>query len=434
MISLEALQSKKEKVCVVGLGYVGLPLAVLLSDYFEVYGYDIHEQKVQELRAGVDRTGELHEGVPPHVRDRFSSDPSVIADSSFIIVAVPTPIDTSNTPDLTILEKASETVGTNLKEGSIVVYESTVYPGATEEVCIPILEKTSGLKAGTDFFVGYSPERVNPGDKEHTIDKIVKVVSGTDAASTDVIAGVYGAITQIHKAKSIKVAEAAKVIENTQRDLNIAFMNELAVLFSKMGISTYDVLEAAKTKWNFLNFTPGLVGGHCIGVDPYYLTFKAQEVGHTPEVILAGRGINSSMHSFVAQQITNKMTDMGKDLGSSNVVILGVTFKENVRDVRNSKVIALYQELKNAGANPVIYDPLADPEEIKNEYGISLSAKDDLPQADTLIAAVAHDEFKAMTPEDIKGLMNSKDLLLVDIKKIYDGEAIQRQGIEYWTF
>lgn len=433
MVSFDELQSKRASVCVVGLGYVGLPLAVILSQHFSVIGFDVNEKRVAELTAGTDATREVSSEDLGRASVRYTADPAAITESRFIIIAVPTPIDETNTPDLSILKAATTTVAEHLQSGSVVVYESTVYPGATEEVCLPILEQLSGLQSGTDFHIGYSPERVNPGDKEHTIDKIVKVVSGQDAASLELIASVYGTITQVFRAASIRVAEAAKVIENTQRDLNIALMNELAILFSKMGISIYDVLDAAGTKWNFLKFTPGLVGGHCIGVDPYYLTHKAEEVGHRPEVILAGRGINDSMHTFLAQQIADQMSAQGKDIGTSQIVILGLTFKENVPDIRNSKVALLYQELKRLGADPVIWDPHADAAEVQHESGFSLVAKEDLPAADTLVVAVAHDEFRALGARELKTMGNGDRLLVVDVKHVYDREEIESEGMMYWS-
>ncbi len=433
MSLFEDLTQRREHVCVVGLGYVGLPLAVLLSKTFSVFGFDIDEKKVDLLKQGHDGTGELDSETICNSGINFSVDPSVITRSKFIIVAVPTPVDEKNVPDLTILRRASALVGEHLSKGAIVVFESTVYPGATEEECIPALEGESSLVAGEDFFVGYSPERVNPGDAEHTIDRVTKVVAGMDDQTTHAIAQVYGTITNVFRASSIKVAEAAKVIENTQRDLNIALMNELAILFNKMDINTHDVLEAAGTKWNFLKFTPGLVGGHCIGVDPYYLTYKAESVGHTPEVILAGRGINNTMHKFVARQIIKTMVRMGKDVKSSQFLIYGVTFKENVRDVRNSKVASLYHELIDFGVQPVVYDPLADPAEVEREYGIVLSDKDDLPKADVLIIAVAHDEFKKITAQELKGLMNEGKLLCADLKNIFSREEVEQEGLEYWS-
>lgn len=433
MITFEKLQSKEEKVCVVGLGYVGLPLAVLLSNQFDVIGFDIHREKIEELKSGYDRMHEVSSEELAGSSLDYTCDASRISEAKYIIVAVPTPVDANNIPNLKIVEKASQMVGENMTDGSIVVFESTVYPGATEDICLPILEKASGKKHLEDFWVGYSPERVNPGDKEHTIDKITKVVSGSDKASCEVISQVYGTITNTYEAASIKVAEAAKVIENTQRDINIALMNELAMLFSKMDISVYDVLEAAGTKWNFLKFTPGLVGGHCIGVDPYYLTYKAQEVGHKPEMILAGRGINDGMHKFIASEIVKEMVSVGKDVSKSKFVVLGLTFKENVKDIRNSKVAELVLELQNYGVEPVVYDPIADPEEVKHEYGIELTKKEDLPKADTLIVAVAHEEFKHLTAEEIRQYMNHDNLLLVDIKHLYNGDDIEKHGIRYWS-
>jgi UDP-N-acetyl-D-galactosamine dehydrogenase len=433
MISFEALQSKQEKVCVVGLGYVGLPLAVLLSKHFAVIGFDINEKRIEALAAGIDHTAEVSAEALAAAEISYTTNPDAIAEAGFIIIAVPTPIDKNNTPDLTLLKKATEVVGGKLKKDAVVVYESTVYPGVTEEICMPLLEQASGLGAGVDFFVGYSPERVNPGDKEHTIDKVVKVVSGMDDATSELISRVYGSFTNTFKAASIRVAEAAKAIENTQRDLNIALMNELAVLFNKLGISTYDVLEAAGTKWNFLPFTPGLVGGHCIGVDPYYLTYKAKEVGHTPEVILAGRGINDSMHTFIAHRIIKEMIRMGKNLHQATIVIFGITFKENISDIRNSKVAALYRELKDFGLNPIIHDPLADPDEVKREYDIVLTPKEDLPKADTLVVAVAHDAFKDLSAADLRSRMNHENLLLIDIKHLYNKNELEAVGVNYWT-
>ncbi len=433
MINFKDLQSKKEKVCIVGLGYVGLPLAVLFSKHFDVIGFDINSLRINDLKDGTDKTGEVNDKDLTVSHIHYTDDQTEISNSKFIIVSVPTPIDENKIPDLSILKKATEMVGKNLTKDSVVVYESTVYPGVTEDICLPVLENQSGLQAGIDFKIGYSPERVNPGDKEHTIDKIIKVVAGMDEDSVNLMSEVYGTITNTFKASSIKVAEAAKAIENTQRDINIALMNELAILFNKMDISVYDVLDAANTKWNFLPFKPGLVGGHCIGVDPYYLTYKAREVGHNPEVILAGRGINDSFHKFVAHQIIKKMVGMGKDMQKSNIVILGITFKENIPDVRNSKVAEMYNELKNFGIIPVVCDPYADQEEVKREYGIELTKKEDLPKADTLIVAVAHDEFRSLTFDQLKDMMNHDNLLLVDIKKLYTKNEIENIDINYWT-
>jgi len=435
MVNFQEIQSKQAKICVVGLGYVGLPLAVLLAKKYTVIGFDINTKKIAELKSGVDRTGEVGTEGLKNSTIEFTTDPAKIKEAQFIIAAIPTPIDKYNKPDLFLVEKATQTIGQNLAKGAVVVYESTVYPGVTEEICLPILEKESGLKGGVDFKIGYSPERVNPGDKEHTIDRIVKVVSGMDKESLDVIDQVYGSITTggTFRATSIKVAEAAKVIENTQRDLNIALMNELAIIFAKMNFSIYDVLAAAGTKWNFLKFNPGMVGGHCIGVDPYYLTYKAEGIGHNPEVILAGRRMNDSMAKYIARQIIKKMAKAGNDFHQDKIAILGMTFKENVPDIRNSKVFTLYQEFKEYGLEPLVYDPYADKEEVKHEYGISLCDKKDLQNLNTIVVAVAHEEFKKMLPEDYKTMMNNKNLLIADIKHILNKENFEKLGINYWS-
>lgn len=433
MVSFEELKSKQEKICVVGLGYVGLPLTVQLAKHFKVTGFDINLQRINDLKQGIDCTNEVSREELDSVKIEYTNDPRSITEAKFIIIAVPTPIDEDKKPDLNLIEKSSQTVGQNLGKGSVVVYESTVYPGVTEEVCLPILERESGLKVEVDFKVGYSPERVNPGDKDHTIDKITKVVAGMDDESTQLLTDVYGTITKIFKANSIKVAEAAKVIENTQRDLNIALMNELAILFKKMNISVYDVLEAAGTKWNFLKLKPGLVGGHCIGVDPYYLTYKAQELGYDAKVILAGRGVNDQMPKFIAQEIVAEMKNLGREANQSQVVILGITFKENIIDTRNSKAAELCRELESRGLKVDVYDPLAIPEQVEKYYGLKLCEKKDLPKADALIVAVAHDEFKNMSAEELRSFMNDEDLLLVDIKRLYNRDKIEKQGINYWT-
>ena len=435
MLKFEEIQSKKAKICVVGLGYVGLPLAVLLAKKYEVIGFDINAKKIEELKNNIDRTGEVGtEGLKQTTID-FTADPVRIKEAKFIIAAIPTPVDEFNKPDLSLVEKATETVGRNLTVDAIVVYESTVYPGVTEEICLPILEKESGLRGGVDFKIGYSPERVNPGDKEHTIDKIVKVVSGMDEESLDVIDQVYGSITSggTFRASSIKVAEAAKVIENTQRDLNVALMNELAIIFNRMDFSIYDVLAAAGTKWNFLKFFPGMVGGHCIGVDPYYLTYKAEGLGHNPEVILAGRRMNDSMAKYIARQIIKKMANMGHDFHKDKVAILGMTFKENIPDIRNSKVFNLYKEFRDYGITPLVYDPQADKNEVQHEYGISLCNKEDLQHLNTIVVAVAHDEFKKLGVSDYKTMMNEKNLLVADVKHILKKEDFENSGINYWS-
>lgn len=432
MVSFDALLSKQEKIAVVGLGYVGLPLAVLLSKHFSVIGFDIDETKVQELNEGKEKMGEV-DSQELHSGDIiYTANQEKLKEAKFFIVAVPTPIDQYRQPDVSIIKSASKIVGANLTPGSIVVYESTVYPGVTEDICLPIIEKESKLQIKEDFWIGYSPERVNPGDKEHTIDRVVKVVSGINDASLDVIALVYETIAPIHKAPSIKVAEAAKVIENTQRDLNIALMNELAVLFHKMNISVYDVLDAASTKWNFLPFKPGLVGGHCIGVDPYYLTYKANEVGHTPEVILAGRRMNDSMHQFMAAEIVKKMIQKNVGLADLSVGIYGITFKENVSDVRNSKVAELVQELSLYGVNPKIHDLHANASALKKEYSLALVPKDDISDVDVLIIAVSHNEFVSLTPHELAKVVK-KGGLVVDIKHLYDKDAIESVGLDYWS-
>lgn len=432
MVTFDALNKKEEKICVVGLGYVGLPLAVLMSKYFSVIGLDINKKKIDELNSGVESMGEVDPATLKVGTIEYTADPTAVAQAKFIIVAVPTPVDEFNQPDLLLVRKATEMIANNLQEGSVIVYESTVYPGVTDEICVPILEKITGKKVGVGFSVGYSPERVNPGDKLHTIDKVIKVVSGYDAATLDLVAQVYGVLTTVHRASSIRVAEAAKVIENTQRDLNIALMNELAILFHKMGFSVYDVLAAAKTKWNFLPFEPGLVGGHCIGVDPYYLTYKAQEVGYHPEVILSGRHINDSMHKYIAHEVIKEVVRSGKDISQLNFVMLGITFKENVNDVRNSKVALLYKELTDFGIDCAVYDPIANPADIEHEYGIKMVQKEALPKADVLIVAVGHNEFRTMSPTELKNLANG-DTLLVDMKHIYKQEDIESAGMKYWS-
>lgn len=416
-----------------GLGYVGLPLAVLLSKHFSVIGFDIDARKIDELNSGIENMREVDPSELKSGDIVYTSDPESLKSAKFIIIAVPTPVDEHNTPDLTIIRKASEMVGKYITAGTILSFESTVYPGVTEDICGPIIEKVSGLKCGQDFFLAYSPERVNPGDKQHTIENVVKVVSGQTPETLEVVKGVYGAVTTVYPAVSIRVAEAAKVIENTQRDLNIALMNELAVVFNKMGISVYDVLAAAETKWNFLKFYPGLVGGHCIGVDPYYLTYKAQELGHTAEVILAGRHINDGMHKFIAEEIVKNILKSGKDIQKCNFVMLGITFKENVKDVRNSKAALLYDAFKSFGASPIVYDPLADAEMVKHEYGIEIETdKTKLPKADVLVVTVAHDEFKKLSVSEIQSMVNLQ-ALVADVKHIYNKTDIENANLHYWS-
>lgn len=433
MVTLDQLRNKQEKVCVLGLGYVGLPLAVLLSKHFSVIGFDIDKNKIEELKNGIEKMGEVSPDQLHSGDIVYTSDPSCLKDTKFIIIAVPTPVDAQNQPDLTILKKASEMVGKNISTGTILSFESTVYPGVTEEICGPIVEAASGLKSGSDFALAYSPERVNPGDKTHTIENVVKVVSGQNSETLEVVKGVYGSVTTVFSATSIRVAEAAKVIENTQRDLNIALMNELAIVFNKMGISVYDVLAAAETKWNFLKFYPGLVGGHCIGVDPYYLTYKAQQVGHTAEVILAGRHTNDSMHSFIAEEILRFAQTASKNISEVTIVMLGITFKENVKDVRNSKAALLYEALRSSSASVFVYDPLPDALQVKHEYGIDLETnKTNLPKADILVVTVAHDEFKNLSPNDLKE-MGKSDMLVADVKHIFQEQEIEKAGMKYWS-
>ena len=387
---------RTERIGVVGLGYVGLPVAVEFARHFDdVVGFDIDADKVAELRGGQDRTGEIEPAVLQASRVRYTSSPADLADRTFHVVAVPTPIDRDNRPDFSALIGASETVGTVLQRGACVVYESTVYPGATEEVCAPILERASGLRSGVDFKLGYSPERINPGDREHTLPRITKVVSGQDAETLERVAKVYGRIIPagVHRAPSIMVAEAAKVIENTQRDLNIALMNELALICGRLGIRTADVLAAANTKWNFLPFTPGLVGGHCIGVDPYYLTTKAQQLGYQPEVILAGRRINNRMSEHIATTLVKLLTSAGARVSDARVGVFGLTFKENVPDLRNSRVPDIIATLAEYGVDALVHDPLASPDEAQDHYGLSICSPDELVALDGLVLAVPHDAY-----------------------------------------
>ena len=405
-------------VCVVGLGYVGLPLAVELSKYFPTYGFDIKESRINTLKLCFDPTGEVGSNELKNSTIKFENDPNVISKSNFIIIAVPTPIDEHKIPDLSPLYKSSETVGKFLSPGSTVVYESTVYPGVTEDECVPVIEKSSGLKWKKDFFVGYSPERINPGDKVHTLSSIVKIVSGDCEETLEKVAQVYGTVVKagIHRAPSIKIAEAAKVIENTQRDINIALMNELRIIFDKMGISTKDVLRAASTKWNFLPFEPGLVGGHCIGVDPYYLAFKAEEIGHHPQIIMAGRRINDAMGKYFARELIKKMINKNISIMGSNILICGITFKENVPDIRNSRVIDIIKELNQFGVFPHVWDPVADKNEVKEEYNIDL-IDTPLPQHyHGILIAVKHKVFLSGGKAQIENLLH-KTGTVFDIKE-----------------
>ena len=434
MVTFDLLISKEDRVGVVGLGYVGLPLAVHLSKYFSVIGYDADKKRVQELVSGYDRTREIDKKDLAKAKVTFTDDPKSLHLSRFIIVAVPTPVDSQNIPDLGLLVSASTTAGKHMALGSCVVYESTVYPGVTEEVCVPILEKTSGLKFGVDFTVGYSPERINPGDKTHTLDKIVKIVSGSDDETARLLSSVYGKVTEagIHLASSIKVAEAAKVIENTQRDLNIALMNELAIIFQRMGINTNSVLEAAGTKWNFLPFRPGLVGGHCIGVDPYYLTFKAQSFGYYPEVILAGRRINDGMGKYVAERTVKTLMRAGKQIQGTKVAILGLTFKEDVPDIRNTKVMDIVKELQDYGIEVNIHDPLADKKEVLSHHNLEIKELDELAGSDAVIVAVNHSYYKNLGLSSIARLCRNGLPIIMDVKGMFNPLEAKEKGIEYW--
>ncbi len=435
MITFQDLQAKKKPLAIVGLGYVGLPLAVALSRHFDVIGFDINTRRIAELESGQDHTNEVSPEKLAAATVRYTANPAALAEAAVIIVAVPTPIDDHRNPDLTPVVGSSRTVGKHMSKGAIVCYESTVYPGLTEEVCVPLLEQESGLTFGTDFTVGYSPERINPGDKVHTLETIKKIVSGSDAATADLLVQVYGAVVKagIHRATGIKVAEAAKVIENTQRDLNIALMNELSLIFDKLGIDTLEVLEAAGTKWNFLPFRPGMVGGHCIGVDPYYLTYKAEEVGYHPEVILAGRRINDSMGKYVAECAVKRLIKRGRKVNGARVGILGFTFKENVPDLRNTRVVDVIAELKEYGVEAVVTDAQADAAEALREYGQELRPLVDLHDLDAVILAVSHREYAAFTPEDIKRMHADPDnAVLVDVKALYDPAVMRGAGIDLW--
>lgn len=424
----------RRHIAVVGLGYVGLPIAVTFGKLGPVIGFDINEKKIGELHQGIDRTGEVSPADLQAAQVRYTCEPSDLKAADFIIVAVPTPISEALQPDLRALRMCSELIGANLSPGTIVVYESTVYPGVTEEICLPILENKSGMKAGADFKVAYSPERINPGDKEHTLEKIVKVVAAQDAESLDIVAKTYGLVVKagIHRAPSIKVAEAAKVIENTQRDLNIALMNELALIFHRLGIDTKSVLEAAGTKWNFLKYSPGLVGGHCIGVDPYYLTAKAESVGYHPQVILAGRRINNGMGKFVAEQTMKLIGQLGRPITDLKVAVLGLTFKENVPDLRNSKVPDIIKELREYGVQVVVHDPIAEAEHAIAEYGIYLSEWGTIKNVDGIVLAVSHRAYLEMGVAQLLRILRSQqEGVFVDVKSVFDKEAFPK-SLRYW--
>lgn len=433
----EKIKNREEKISLVGLGYVGMPIAVAFAKKAEVIGFDISKEKVELYKKGIDPTKEVGDDVIKQTTVEFTADENKLKEAKFHIVAVPTPVNADHTPDLKPVESASRTVGRKLTKGSIVVFESTVYPGVTEEICIQILERESGMKCGEDFKVGYSPERINPGDKVHRLETIVKVVSGMDEESLDIIAKVYELVVDagVHRAESIKVAEAAKVIENSQRDINIAFMNELSIIFNKMGIDTKAVLKAAGTKWNFLNFSPGLVGGHCIGVDPYYLTYKAEQLGYHSQIILSGRRINDDMGKYVVENLIKNLIKADVAVKDAKVAILGFTFKENCPDTRNTRVIDIVNELKEYGLTPMIADPEADAEATKHEYGIEFDSAEDIKEMDAIVVAVGHDQFLNLTQEDFnkmfkEGSNNSK--VLLDIKGILDRKEYEVAGYKYW--
>lgn len=432
----ERLLAKKEKLALVGLGYVGMPIAVSFSKKVDVIGFDLNPAKINAYQSGADPTGEVGGEEIRNCTVEFTCDESRLQDAKFFIIAVPTPVNTDHTPALHPLEKASEIVGRNLRQGSVVVYESTVYPGVTEEICVPIIEKESGLVCGKDFKVGYSPERINPGDKVHCLENITKIVSGMDEETLDVVAKVYGLVVQagVYRAESIKVAEAAKVIENSQRDINIAFMNELSIIFHKIGIDTKAVLEAAGTKWNFMKFAPGLVGGHCIGVDPYYLTYKAEALGYHSQIILSGRRINDDMGKYVAENTVKYLIKAGTPVNAAKILILGLTFKENCPDVRNTKVADIIEELRSYGIEPLVCDPQADPEEVKDAYGITLCDYHKAVGLHAVILAVGHKEFLNIPLEDLLHKFASvrpAERVIMDVKGILDKQSAQQECL-YW--
>ena len=432
----EKIVSGEEKIALVGLGYVGMPIAVAFARKIKVVGFDLNEEKIKLYQSGVDPTNEVGDEVIKNSTVDFTADASKLREAKFHIVAVPTPVKSDHTPDLSPVEGASRILGQNLTKGSIVVYESTVYPGVTEDICVPILEKESGLKCGVDFKIGYSPERINPGDKVHRLETITKIVSGMDEETLDTVAKVYELVVDagVYRAESIKVAEAAKVIENSQRDINIAFMNELSIIFHKMGIDTLEVLNAAGTKWNFLPFKPGLVGGHCIGVDPYYLTYKSEELGYHSRIILSGRRINDEMGKYVAESLVKNLIKVSIPVKGAKVAILGFTFKENCPDTRNTKVIDIYNELAEYDIHPLVVDPTADADEAKRLYGISFGTMDDVKDMDAVIVAVAHDAFKKLGRADFDKLYklgNSKKVL-IDIKGLLNKAEYMTDDYYYW--
>jgi len=430
----EEILTKREKISLVGLGYVGMPIAVAFAKKVQVIGFDLNEEKIKLYQSGIDPTNEVGNEVIQHTAVTFTSDETLLREARFHIVAVPTPVHDDHTPDLTPVEGASRILGRNLTKGSIVVYESTVYPGVTEEICVPILERESGLRCGEDFKVGYSPERINPGDKVHRLETITKIVSGMDEETLEEVAKVYELVveTGVYRAESIKVAEAAKVIENSQRDINIAFMNELSIIFNKMGIDTKAVLQAAGTKWNFLNFTPGLVGGHCIGVDPYYLTYKAEQLGYHSQIILSGRRINDDMGKYVAENVVKNLIKSSIPVRQARVAILGFTFKENCPDTRNTKVIDIVKELQEYGINPLITDPAADADEAKRLYDVEFVDIAAIKDMDAVVLAVAHAEFSTFTMEQLDKLFGEGKKVLLDLKGMLNRKEYEKAGYSYW--
>ncbi|MDH6431129.1 MULTISPECIES: nucleotide sugar dehydrogenase [unclassified Paenibacillus] len=433
----EKIVNKEEKISLVGLGYVGMPIAVAFAKKANVIGFDLNKVKIEQFKKGIDPINEVGDEAIQQTSVEFTSDENKLREAKFHIIAVPTPVNADKTPDLSPVEGASAIVGRNLTKGSIVVYESTVYPGVTEDICIPILEKESGLKCGIDFKIGYSPERINPGDKVHRLENIIKIVSGIDEETLEEVANVYELVIEagVHKASSIKVAEAAKVVENSQRDINIAFMNELAMVFDRMNIDTNEVVEAMNTKWNALKFYPGLVGGHCIGVDPYYFVYEAEKLGYHSQIILSGRKINDGMGSFIADAIIKKLILANKVVKQAKVVILGITFKENCPDTRNSKVEDIIKRLNEYDISPIVVDPQASAIDAKREYGVELVSIENVRDADCLVFAVAHEEFKSMSLKQIDmlfGNFDNSEKVIIDVKSILDKSEIENMGYSFW--
>lgn len=434
----EGLVSRKENLALVGLGYVGMPIAVAFAEKVNVIGFDTNSQKIDLYKKGFDPTNEVGDEAIKKTTVDFTADEARLKEAKFIVVAVPTPINQDKTPDLSPVEGATRMVGRNLTKGSIIVYESTVYPGVTEDICIPLLEEESGLTCGVDFKVGYSPERINPGDKVHRLENIIKIVSGMDEESLDLIAQVYGLVIEagVHRASSIKVAEAAKVVENSQRDINIAFMNELAKAFDLMGINTMEVVEAMNTKWNSLGFTPGLVGGHCIGVDPYYFVYEAEKLGYHSQIVLAGRRINDDMGDFITDAIIKKLVLAGKKVRDARVGIFGLTFKENTPDIRNTKVTDIINGLRNYGIEPIVTDPVANIDEAKKEYSVNMVSQEEMKELDCIVLAVTHDDYKSMTFEDFEKYfseISNDEKVFVDIKSMFKQREVEDKGYLYWS-